>query len=207
MFASNQLMDMENSSAHTSLIESVLVERQQDRPSSLLSYQWKGALLDSVVILGGQKAQGQFNDGVFAYVIQENLWLKLSEVPYQAAALSATSTVCYIYMSGGTNEQITGLKMAWRYDMDDNSWTKVPDLPIGLVFHTMVTCGGTVYSVGGSIAPRRYVSNICFYDERKEAWCLAGKMSIPMDATAVITKGDQNLYMVTGRCLVKGTIS
>ncbi|XP_001497183.1 calicin [Equus caballus] len=207
MFASNKLMDMENSSGHTSLIESVLVERQQDRPSSLLSYQRKGALLDSVVILGGQKAQGQFNDGVFAYVIQENLWLKLSEMPYRAAALSATSTGRYIYISGGTTDRISGLKMSWRYDMDDNSWTKLPDLPLGLVFHTMVTCRGTVYSVGGSIAPRQYVSNIYCYDEWKEVWCLAGKMSIPMDGTAVITRGDQNLYIVTGRCLVKGYIS
>ncbi|XP_001495848.1 calicin [Equus przewalskii] len=207
IFASNKLMGMKNSSGHTSLIESVLMERQQERPSSLLSHQRKGALLDSVVILGGQKAHGKYNNGVFAYVIQENLWLKLSEMPYRAAALSATSTGRYIYISGGTNEQITGLKTAWRYDVDDNSWTKLPDLPIGLVFHTMVTCGGTVYSVGGSIAPRRYVSNIYFYDERKETWCLAGKMSIPMDATAVITKSDQSLYIVTGRCLVKGYIS
>ncbi|XP_045879885.1 calicin [Meles meles] len=207
MFASNKLMGMENSSAHATLIESVLVDRKQERPSSLLNYQRKGALLDSVVILGGQKAHGKFNDGVFAYIIQENLWLKLSEMPYRAAALSATSAGRYIYISGGTTEQISGLKTAWRYDMDDNSWTKLPDLPIGLVFHTMVTCGGTVYSVGGSIAPRRYVSNIYRYDERKEAWCLAGKMSIPMDGTAVITKGDRNLYIVTGRCLVKGYIS
>lgn len=28
-----------------------------------------------------------------------------------------------------------------------------------------------------------------------------------MDATAMITRGDQNLYIVTGRCLVKGYIS
>nr|XP_008508795.1 PREDICTED: calicin-like [Equus przewalskii] len=207
MFASNKLMDMENSSAPVTLIESVLVERQQDRPSSLLSYQRKGALLDSVVILGGQKAQGKFNDEVFAYVIQENLWLKLSEMPYQAAALSATSAGRYIYMSGGTTDQISGLKTAWRYDMEGNSWTKLPELPLGLVFHTMVTCGGTVYSEGGSIAPRHYVSDIYRYDEHKEAWCLAGKMSIPMDATAVITHSDRNLYIVTGRCLVKCSIS
>ncbi|KAL6085067.1 hypothetical protein STEG23_007784 [Scotinomys teguina] len=207
MFASNKLTSLENNSAHVTLIESVLMDRKQERPCSLLSYQRKGALLDSVVILGGQKAHGKFNDGVFAYIIQENLWLKLSEMPYRAAALSATAAGRYIYISGGTTEQISGLKTAWRYDMDDNSWTKLPDLPIGLVFHTMVTCGGTVYSVGGSIAPRRYVSNIYRYDERKEAWCLAGKMSIPMDGTAVITKGDRNLYIVTGRCLVKGYIS
>lgn len=57
------------------------MDRKQERPTSLLSYQRKGALADSVVILGGQKAHGKFNDGVFAYIIQENLWLKLSEMP------------------------------------------------------------------------------------------------------------------------------
>uniref|UniRef100_H2PRQ9 Calicin n=1 Tax=Pongo abelii TaxID=9601 RepID=H2PRQ9_PONAB len=204
VFASNKLVGMENTSSHATLIENVLMDRKQERPCRLLVCQRKGALLDSVVILGGQKAHGQFNDGVFAYIIQENLWMKLSDMPYRAAALSATSAGRYIYISGGTTEQISGLKTAWRYDTDDNSWTKLPDLPIGLVFHTMVTCGGTVYSVGGSIAPRRYVSNIYRYDERKEVWCLAGKMSIPMDGTTVITKGDKHLYIVTGRCLVKG---
>ncbi|KAF5926691.1 hypothetical protein HPG69_001320, partial [Diceros bicornis minor] len=193
MFASNELRGTKNNSAHATLIESVL--------------QRKGALLDSVVILGGQKAQGKFSDGVFAYIIQDNLWLKLSEMPYQAVALSATFAGCYIYISGGTTDQISGLKTAWRYDMDDNSWTKLPDLPIRLVFHTMVTCQGTVYSVGGSIATRQYVSNIYHYDERKEAWRLAGKMSIPMDATAMITKSNRNLYVVTGQCLVKSSIS
>lgn len=39
---------------------------------------------------------------------------------YRAAALSATSAGRYIYISGGTTEQISGLKTAWRYDMDDN---------------------------------------------------------------------------------------
>ncbi|XP_076793346.1 calicin-like isoform X2 [Arvicanthis niloticus] len=207
MFASNKLKGLENNSAHVTLMESVLMDRKQERPCSLLTYQRKGALLDSVVILGGQKAHGKFNVHVFAYIIQKNLWLKLSEMPYRAAALSATAAGRYIYISGGATEQMSGLKTAWRYDIDNNSWTKLPDLPIGLVFHTMVTCGETVYSVGGSIAPRQCVSNIYRYDELKEAWCLAGKTSIPMDSTAVITKGDRNLYIVTGRCLVKGYIS
>ncbi|EHB13577.1 Calicin [Heterocephalus glaber] len=207
VFARNKLVDMESSSSHVTLIESVLVNRKQERPCSLLGYQRKGSLLDCVVLLGGQNAQGKFNDAVFAYIIQENLWVKLSKMPYRAMALSATSAGRYIYVSGGTTEQISGLKTACRYDMDNNSWTSLPDLPIGLVFHTMVTCGGTVYSVGGSIAPRRYVSNIYRYDELKEAWCLAGKMNIPMDATAVVTRGDQNLYIVTGRSLAKGQIS
>ncbi|KAF5917687.1 hypothetical protein HPG69_013523 [Diceros bicornis minor] len=97
----HQLGVLLEGSAHTTLIESVLVERKQERSSSLLSYQQKKALRDSVVFLGGQKAQGKFSDGVFVYIIQENLWLKLSEMPYQGAALSATS--------GSTAEQISGL--------------------------------------------------------------------------------------------------
>lgn len=190
-----------------SWIESVLSDRKQGNPQSLMLYQRKGALVDSVVILGGQKEQGKFNSGVFAYILGENIWLKLTEMPYKAAALSATSLGKYIYVSGGTTEQISGLKTAWKYDMDTNSWLKLPDLPIGLVFHTMVTCGGAVYSVGGSTAPRKYISSIFKYDEGKEKWVLAGKMSIPMDATAVITKGDKIIYIVTGRCLVNGRFS
>ncbi|XP_044299981.1 calicin [Varanus komodoensis] len=190
-----------------SRIEGVLSERKQGNMQSLTLYQRKGAMIDSVVILGGQKEKGKFNNGVFAYIIGENIWLKLTEMPYRAAALSATSLGKYIYVSGGTTEQITGLKTAWKYDMDTNSWVKLPDLPIGLVFHTMVTCGGAVYSVGGSTAPRKYISSIYKYDDGKEKWVLAGKMSIPMDATALITKGDKTIYIVTGRCLVNGRFS
>ncbi|XP_063150936.1 calicin [Candoia aspera] len=190
-----------------SRIEGVLSERKQGNPQSLMLQQRKGALMDSVVILGGQKEQGKFNNGVFAYIIGENIWLKLTEMPYRAAALSAASLGKYIYVSGGTTEQISGLKTAWKYDMDTNTWIKLPDLPIGLVFHTMVTCGGAVYSVGGSTAPRKYISSIYKYDEGKEKWTLAGKMSIPMDATALITKGDKTIYIVTGRCLVNGRFS
>ncbi|XP_042305372.1 calicin [Sceloporus undulatus] len=188
-------------------IETILSERKQGNPQSLMLHQRKGALMDSVVILGGQKEQGKFNSGVFAYILGENIWVKLTEMPYKAAALSATSLGKYIYVSGGTTEQISGLKTAWKYDMDTNSWLKLPDLPIGLVFHTMVTCGGAVYSVGGSTAPRKYISSIYKYDESKEKWVLAGKMSIPMDATALITKGDKTIYIVTGRCLVNGRFS
>ncbi|XP_053227252.1 calicin [Podarcis raffonei] len=190
-----------------SRIESTLSDRKKGNPQSLMLQQRKGALMDSVVILGGQKEQGKFNSGVFAYIIGENIWLKLTEMPYKAAALSATSLGRYIYVSGGTTEQISGLKTAWKYDIDTNSWIKLPDLPIGLVFHTMVTCGGAVYSVGGSTAPRKYISSIYKYDEGKEKWILAGKMSIPMDATALITKGDKTIYIVTGRCLVNGRFS
>ncbi|XP_003223383.1 calicin-like [Anolis carolinensis] len=188
-------------------IESILSERKQGNPQSLMLKQRMGALMDAVVILGGQKQQGDFSSGVFAYILGENIWLKLTEMPYRASALSATSLGKYIYVSGGTNEQISGLKTVWKYNVDDNSWLKLPDLPIGLVFHTMVTCGGAVYSIGGSTAPRKYISSIYKYNDAKENWILDGKMSIPMDATAVITKGDRIIYIVTGRCLVNERIS
>nr|XP_060616899.1 calicin-like [Anolis sagrei ordinatus] len=188
-------------------IESILSERKQGNPQNLMLNQRKGALMDAVVILGGQKQQGNFSSGVFAYIVEQNIWLKLTEMPYRASALSATSLGKYIYVSGGTNEQISGLKTAWKYNVDDNSWLQLSDLPIGLVFHTMVTCGGAVYSIGGSTAPRKYISSIYKYDEVKENWVLAGKMSIRMDATALITKADKIIYIVTGRCLVNEVIS
>lgn len=53
MFASS------DNSAHATLMENVLVEGKQERPSSLQSYQWKEALLDSVIILGSRKAHGK----------------------------------------------------------------------------------------------------------------------------------------------------
>nr|XP_033816831.1 calicin [Geotrypetes seraphini] len=190
-----------------SQIEQILNDRKHDTPYNLVLYQRKGALVDVVVVLGGQKSDSKFSDGLFAYVIKENKWLKLTKMPYKAAALSATSVGKYLYVSGGASEQITGLRTACRYDIDGNSWSKLPDLPMGLVFHTMVACGGVVYTIGGSTAPRKYTNNIYRYDERKEKWTFAGKMSVPMDGAEVITKGGKTIYIVTGRCIVKGIIS
>lgn len=60
------------------------------------------------------------------YVIQENLWLKLSETSYETAAFSATSAGCYI--SGVTTDQISGQKTAWQCAVNDNLWAKVSQL-------------------------------------------------------------------------------
>ncbi|XP_078533712.1 calicin [Lissotriton helveticus] len=175
--------------------------------SKMLLMQRKGALLESVLILGGQGTDGRFSSAVFAYVVSEDTWLKLTDMPYRAAAFGVTSLGRYVYLTGGASEETIGLRAAWRYEIDTGSWTKLPDLPQELVFHTMVTCGGAIYTVGGSVAPRRYTSNIYRYDLRRESWSLAGKMSVPMDGVEVITKEDKCIYIVTGRCVVKGAIS
>nr|XP_060616900.1 calicin-like [Anolis sagrei ordinatus] len=207
LVACREVLQFTDHSGPLARIEGILSERKQGKPQSLMLNQRKGARMDSVVILGGQNQQGDFSSGVFAYILGENIWLKLTEMPYKASALSATSLGKYIYVSGGTTEIMSGLKTAWKYDMDANSWLKLPDLPIGLAFHTMVACGGAVYSIGGSTAPRKHISSIYKYNDVKENWVLAGKMSIPMDATALITKGDRTIYIVTGRCLVNGRIA
>uniref|UniRef100_H3A1A7 Calicin n=2 Tax=Latimeria chalumnae TaxID=7897 RepID=H3A1A7_LATCH len=189
------------------LIVEVLRARMEKGPQALWQFQRKGALLDAVLLLGGQRADGNFTHGVYAYVIQEDTWIKITDMPYKAAALSAASSGKYIYVSGGTNELNDSLKTAWRYDLDGDSWSKLPELPIGLVFHTMVRCKGAVYTVGGSVAPRKYISTIYRYDDRKEKWTTTGKISVPMDCAEVINRGDKYIYVVTGRCIVNGRTS
>ncbi|XP_069089879.1 calicin isoform X1 [Pleurodeles waltl] len=188
-------------------IQEELASRRNGLSSRMLLLQRKGALLDCVLVLGGQRTDGRFSNAVFAYVVSEDTWLKLTDMPYRAAAFGVTSLGKYVYLTGGASEETIGLRAAWRYDIDTGSWTKLPDLPQELVFHTMVTCGGAIYTVGGSVAPRKYTSNIYRYDLRKESWSLAGKMSVPMDGVEVITKEDKCIYIVTGRCVVKGAIS
>ncbi|KAM9214056.1 LOW QUALITY PROTEIN: calicin [Leptosomus discolor] len=63
----------------------------------------------------------------------------------------------------------------------------------------MVTCGGIMYSLGDCADAKKYVSNACKYGNgRKENWTLTGKISMTMDAAALITKGKAKLiYIVT----------
>ncbi|XP_075442305.1 calicin-like [Ascaphus truei] len=193
-------------------IESVLNSRKQDSgfqslPAHFSALQRKGAHQDTVLVLGGQRSDNSFSESVFAYILEENRWTKVTDMPYRTAALSATTSGKFVYISGGATEAISGLKSAWKYDIYANSWSKMPDLPVGLVFHTMVVCGGSIYTVGGSIAPRKYTSNIYRFDNLKGKWVLAGKMSVAMDGPEVVTRYDKILYIVTGRCTVNGVLS
>lgn len=144
------------------------------------------------MILGGQKEYVRFDDEGFAYTFELTrfayMWLNLTEMPCSAAAPSATLAVS---VTGGVTDQITTSNTAQRHDVENNSCIEV--LPIGLVFHIMVTCGGVVYTLGDCADVRKYVSNTCKYcDGREDNWTLTGKISIPMDATALITKGKKS---------------
>ncbi|KAM4706811.1 calicin [Discoglossus pictus] len=171
-------------------------------PVKLLTFQRMGAVLDTVLVLGGQKPDNSFSDSVYAYILEENRWLKLTDMPYNAAALSATTCGRLIYISGGATEHISGLKSAWNYNTETNTWSKMADLPLGLAFHTMVTCNDSIYIIGGSFAPRKYTSKIYRFDNRKDKWISVGKMSVAMDGSEVVTKDNKTLYIVTGRCVM-----
>lgn len=71
-------------------------------------FQGKGSLIDSVMILGGQKEDVRFNDEGFAYTFGLTyfayMWLKLTEMPCKAAASSATLAVS---VTAGITGQIT----------------------------------------------------------------------------------------------------
>ncbi|XP_060709667.1 calicin-like [Hemiscyllium ocellatum] len=204
--SSNEPLIKNNTTCVCAIVD-VLSHRKQENLTSLAYFQRKGALLDVALVLGGQSSDGSFRNTVYAYVVDENKWIKITHMPYRAAALGAICTSKYLYVTGGTNEQNASLKAAWRYDLDKNTWNKLPDLPLGLVFHSMVACNGIVYTVGGSVAPRKYISTIYRYDEKKEKWTSVGRMSVPMDCAEVVTKGDRYIYIATGRCMINDRIS
>ncbi|XP_069758336.1 calicin-like [Narcine bancroftii] len=204
---SNEEELVKNSAICVCGIVDVLSHRKQENISSLLQFQRKGALMDVVLVLGGQSSDGSFRSAVSAYVLGENKWVTVAHMPYQAAAVGAVCTRKYLYVTGGTNEQNASLKSAWRYDMDKGTWCKLPDLPMGLVFHSMIACNGIVYTIGGSIAPRKYISTIYRYDEKKERWTTVGRMNVPMDCAEVVTKGERYIYIATGRCMINDKIS
>ncbi|XP_007908117.1 calicin [Callorhinchus milii] len=204
--SSEEQLIKNNANAVCAIVD-VLSRRKQENPTSLLHFQRKGTLMDVVLVLGGQSSDGNFRNGVYAYIIDENKWIKVTHMPYRAAALGAVSTQKYLYVTGGTNEQNASLKSAWRYDLDKATWSKLPDLPMGLVFHSMIACNGLVYTVGGSVAPRKYISTIYRYDEKKEKWTTIGRMSVPMDCAEIVTKGDRYIYIATGRCMINERIS
>ncbi|XP_059802864.1 calicin-like [Hypanus sabinus] len=204
---SNEEALVKNNTTCVCAIVDVLSHRKQENTDSILQFQRKGALVDVVLVLGGQSSDGGFRNAIYAYIVDENKWIKVAHMPYRAAALGAVCTRNYLYVTGGTNEQNASLKSAWRYNLDKSIWNKLPDLPLGLVFHSMIACNGLVYTVGGSIAPRKYIPTIYRYDEKKEKWTTVGRMTVPMDCAEVVTQGDRYIYIATGRCMINDRIS
>ncbi|KAM8960507.1 calicin [Pelodytes ibericus] len=217
-FCTQEQLIMRSSSAMAK-IKQVLKSQQLDTglenykdkdlhlPLKYLAFQRHGAILETVLVLGGQKADNTFSAIVHAYLLEQGSWLKLTDMPYKASGLSAATCGNVIYISGGATEKNSALKSAWKYDITTNLWSQMPDLPEGLAFHTMVTCNGSLYIVGGSYAPSAFSSRIYSFNSLKNKWILVGNMSIAMDVLCVAIRDNNSLYIVTGRCVVNGVLS
>ncbi|MGH0168149.1 UNVERIFIED_CONTAM: hypothetical protein FKN15_062898 [Acipenser sinensis] len=197
---------IKNNVACINKIMEVVGHKKTDGPRDINVSQRKETLIEVVLVLGGHKIDGHFSNKVYAYLIRDNRWVKVTDMPYNAAAPGAVSLGKYLFVTGGTNKLNPSLKAAWRYDLDKNIWSKMPDLPVGLVFHTMVACRGSIFTVGGSIAAKKYISTIYKFDEEKDRWVTVGNMSVPLDCAEAIPKHN-NIYIVTGRCMVNDKIS
>ncbi|MBD0323803.1 MAG: hypothetical protein ICV72_10515, partial [Aldersonia sp.] len=135
-----------------------------------------------------------------------NSWTALTAMPTPATHAGVAADGRNIYIAGGyiansTNTgQIFGTKQVWRYNIDSNAWTRMPDLPVERSAGSMVVLGRELHYIGGTNLSRtmdvgdHYVFNI----DSGTAWTTRAPLPNPRHhAGAVVLNG--KIYFVGGQ--------
>ena len=127
----------------------------------------------------------------------------------------------YLYLVGGA------MVYPWRSPKDDNSqawrarwsdikqtatpqhsqpqtgvWTRIADPPT--LSPTPVSCGGTLYTVGGVTRKGKPVSTVYTYITAKNQWVSVGDMSVGRYLHCAVPLGSKTIFVAGGRVVNEG---
>jgi len=120
----------------------------------------------TVYVLGGLDDQGNATDAVYyaslkvdgtiAPVGTAGTWATTTKLP---KALFADGAVIFhgrIYVAGGNDSTGAPVKSAYSAQINSDgtlgAWQTLPDMPIALAYHQLVTAAGYLYAIGGDTA-------------------------------------------------------
>lgn len=89
---------------------------------------------------------------VFVYDPATNLWTRLNDMPRPRKVGAAVELGGKIYVVGGQTQGYgVGGSQRWVdiYDPATDTWTIAPDLPVPFGLHSVVTCHGRIWTMGG----------------------------------------------------------
>lgn len=93
------------------------------------------ALEDTVYVLGGRQANGQYSNTMMLYAPEDNLWFNniTTPLPARAHGVACCNThAAYVglgYSKGSIYQESSYLRDWWRFDAKGRRWTQLADFP------------------------------------------------------------------------------
>lgn len=147
---------------------------------------------------------------VYVYDPAINSWTRLADMPKALTHAGITTDEQFIYYASGYIEktnasgepsgQIFGTKQVWRYDIANNTYSPMPDLPVELAGGVLVLLGRNLHYIGGSNMARtldvgdHYVLSL----DGGTSWTTAASMPNPRHHMGGVVL-DGKIYTVGGQ--------
>ena len=130
---------------------------------------------EGLVIIGGNDMRS--NTFMMTLNLRDHKWYSLEQLPedpgfYFAVCCSGTS----LFLTGGSkrNEQFL------QYDIVENAWIRLPNLPIGREGHGMVGFDSAIYMFCGNTYPPSCKSYVEMYITEDRSWRKIGEIAKPV---------------------------
>ncbi len=149
----------------------------------------QGIMVDGkLYVLGGfQSSPFGPTDSAYAYDTASNTWTTLATMPLRLTHTGVAAVGRQIFVAGGyfgsssTNfgAQTFATKAVWRYDIDTNTWSSMPDLPQARGSGGLVARGRFLHFFGGADLSRNDKGEHWILNLDSGGWVAAAPMPNP----------------------------
>ncbi len=132
-----------------------------------------------IYIFGGDKKgiDAKQTDRSFVYDPAKDAWTEIAPLPAPRSYAAATAVGEFIYVFGArTLTRDTADLSTYRYDPEDNTYTRMADLPEGARFITQGFYNGNIYVLHGETSKEIMADGVLQYDIVHNSW---KKLNIP----------------------------
>lgn len=147
---------------------------------------------EGLVVIGGNDMKSK--TFMMTLNLRDHKWYSLEQLLedpgfYFAVCCSGTS----LFLTGGSkrNEQFL------QYDIVENAWARLPNLPIGREGHGMVGFDNAIYMFGGNTNPLSLKSYVEMYIPEDRSWRKVGEMAKPVYSPSYCVLEDR-IYIFGG---------
>jgi hypothetical protein len=117
----------------------------------------------------------------FVYDPAKDAWADIAPLPAPRSYAAATTVGEFIYIYGArTLRRDTDDLSTWRYDPDENTYTRMADLPEAARFITQGYHNGCIYVIHGETRKETYANGVLVYDIVHNEW---KKLDLPRTQT------------------------
>ncbi|HXW77291.1 MAG TPA: kelch repeat-containing protein, partial [Candidatus Eremiobacteraceae bacterium] len=131
-------------------------------------------------------------------IVPLGTWMTAQPIPEPVDHAAAASLDGYLYVAGGSVENVVSNKF-WRYDPIADAWTSIAPMPVARYGATMQAFDGKLYLFGGATSHGDDEMSIEVYDPSTRAWTLrSNELGVEryMAASALF---DDRIALVGGR--------